>query len=168
MQMMIGADDSDSAALIGHGFLLDGDVFITIDHPDAVTETAASAINNRGQIVGGYVDAEGTIRGFLLKDGVFTPIDHPDAGAGPSAGTVARDTNKRGQIVGFYVDAEGEVHGFLRDKQGVFTPIDQPGCPSGTGDRNRSLRHQRPWPGRGLLRRRRSSIGPWFSAREPR
>ena len=91
MQMMMDApsDDSDAVPLTGHGFLLDKGVFTTIDHPDAVGETAATGINNRGQIVGAYIDAEGTIHGFLLDDGVFTPIDHPDAASGPAAGTAA-------------------------------------------------------------------------------
>jgi uncharacterized membrane protein len=131
MQMMMGgAGDGDSAALIGHGFLLDEDVFTTIDHPDAVDETAVLGINRRRQIVGGYVDAEGTVRSFLLDDGVFTPIDHPDADGGP--GTFAFGLNDRGQIVGFYIDADGRGHGFLRDKgrgardEGVFTTIDHP------------------------------------------
>jgi probable HAF family extracellular repeat protein len=97
MQMMgmMGAasDGSDAAPLLGHGFLLDKGVFTTIDHPDAVAETGALGINNRGRIVGAYTDAEGTIRGFLLDDGVFTPIDHHDAARGqapeprPSAST---------------------------------------------------------------------------------
>ena len=128
-----GQDTGDPAPLIGHGFLLDKGVFTTIDHPDAVAETGASSINKRGQIVGGYIDAEGTTHGFLLDDGVFTPIDHPDAASGPGAGTAVRDINKRGQIVGFYVDAEGTLHGFLRDKEGVFTPIDHPDAPQGPG-----------------------------------
>jgi uncharacterized membrane protein len=136
MQMMMGGagNGSDAAALRGHGFLLDREVFTTIDHPDAVDETAVLGINSRGQIVGGYVDAEGTVRSFLLDDGIFTPIEHPDAGAGP--GTIAFGFNDRGQVVGTYIDADGRGHGFLRDKgrgaQGVFTTIDHPDSPLGT------------------------------------
>jgi hypothetical protein len=37
---------------LGPGFLLDRGEFTTIDHPDAVLETASYGINNRGQIVG--------------------------------------------------------------------------------------------------------------------
>jgi uncharacterized membrane protein len=139
MQMMMGGagNGSDAAGLIGHGFLLDEDVFTAIDHPDAVAETAVIGINRRGQIVGGYVDAEGTVLSFLLDDGVFTPIEHPDAGAA----TIASGLNDRGQIVGFYIDADGRGHGFLRDKgrgtrdEGVFTTIDHPdaGSEPGTG-----------------------------------
>jgi uncharacterized membrane protein len=142
MGMMGGAGDGgDTASLTGHGFLLDRGVFTTIDHPDAVAETAVLGINSRGQIVGGYVDADGTVRSFLLDDGVFTPIDHPDAGAGPGTGTLALGLNDRGQIVGAYVGADGRGHGFLRDKRfgarhkGVFTTIDHPdaGSEPGTG-----------------------------------
>jgi hypothetical protein len=72
MQMMMGGAGvgSDAAPLIGHGFVLDRDVFTTIDHPDAVSETAVFRINNRGRIVGLYTDAEGTIHSFLLDDGI--------------------------------------------------------------------------------------------------
>jgi probable HAF family extracellular repeat protein len=127
MQMLMGgtSDSGDAAPPTGHGFLLDKGVFTTIDHPDAVAESAALGINNRGQIVGGYVDADGTVRSFLLDDGVFTPIEHPDAASGTATGTAVRSINDRGQIVGFYVDAEGAVHGFLLE-DGAYTTIDHP------------------------------------------
>ena len=118
MQMMMGApsDDGDSAALIGHGFLLDKDVFTTIDHPDAVAETGAPGINNRGQIVGGYIDAEGTIHGFLLDDGVFTPIDHPDAGSGPGPEpSPSASTTGARSWASTSMPTEA-IHGFLLDK----------------------------------------------------
>jgi probable HAF family extracellular repeat protein len=140
MMGMMGApsDDGDTAPLTGHGYLLDKGVFTTIDHPDAVGETVASDINNRGQIVGQYIDADGTEHGFLLDDGVFTTIDHPDASP---IGTAAIGLNDRGQIVGFYAGADGANHGFLLDKgrgfrrEGVFTTIDHPDAGSlpGTG-----------------------------------
>ncbi len=48
-----------------HGFvLLRGTTFITIDVPGA-TSTEASGINPRGQIVGNYTDAAGTLHGFV-------------------------------------------------------------------------------------------------------
>jgi probable HAF family extracellular repeat protein len=103
MQMMTGApgDDSDAAPLTGHGFLLDKGVFTTIDHPDAVAETAATGINNRGQIAGSYDDADGTEHGFLLDDGVFTTIDHPDAGRAPCScwtGAGSRRSTSRAKL----------------------------------------------------------------------
>jgi hypothetical protein len=66
----------------GHGFVRDKKgVFTTIDFPGA-SFTAVWDINNRGQMVGPYVDAKGSTsggftHGFLLEDGVFTTIDLP-------------------------------------------------------------------------------------------
>ena len=72
--------------------------------PDAGTApgtgTAAVSINNRGRIVGFYIDAGGMGHGFVREKGVFAPIDHPDAGSGPGTGTLALGLNDRGQIVG--------------------------------------------------------------------
>jgi uncharacterized membrane protein len=78
-------------------------------------------INNRGQIIGGYVDAGGMRQSFLLDDGVFTTFAVPGASR-----TAAFDIDDRGRIVGFFVDAVGPGHGFLLDK-GAFTTIDVPG-----------------------------------------
>jgi hypothetical protein len=41
---------------IVHGFLLDDGVFTTIDAPGAIN-TSASDMNNRGQIMGFYLEA---------------------------------------------------------------------------------------------------------------
>jgi probable HAF family extracellular repeat protein len=42
--------------------------------PGAV-RTQPFGINNHGQIVGAYVDAESRSHGFLLQNGIFTTID---------------------------------------------------------------------------------------------
>src|SRR5262245_15466612 len=47
------------------GFLLDRGRYVPIEHPAAATQTLAFGINNRGQIVGLYDDAEGRSHGFL-------------------------------------------------------------------------------------------------------
>ena len=94
-----------------------------IDCPDSFSTTARS-INDRGDIVGGCEDANGTHG--LLRKGVFRLIDAPDA-----AGlTVATGINNRGDVVGFYADDEGG-HGFLlrHGRHGHFTTIDVPGSP---------------------------------------
>jgi hypothetical protein len=77
--------------------------------------------NNRGQIVGGFVDAGGTVTHFLLDDDVFTPIAFPGA-----LKAFPFDINNHGQIVGGYIDTGGIEHGFLLDK-GTFTAVDVPG-----------------------------------------
>src|SRR2546421_43211 len=98
--------------------------FTTIDVPGA-TRTAPFDINNRGQIVGDYVDAGGTSHGFLLDKGTFTTIDPPG-----SVFTQAIGINAAGRIVGDF-ELPGQHHGFLLDK-GTFTLIDSPDPPTGT------------------------------------
>jgi probable HAF family extracellular repeat protein len=99
----------------------------TIDVPGA-SSTFVAGINDRDQVVGSYVDADGREHGFLLERGQMTVIDHPDAPDNPAAtNTAAVDLNDRGQIVGFYADANGTYHGYRYDK-GRFTRIDPPGA----------------------------------------
>jgi len=90
---------------IGPGFLLERGRFTTIDHPDAVLETAPFGINNRGHVVGFYLDANQVRHGFLFKNGASTTIDHPLA----SSDTQAHDLNDRGQIVGLYERVAGQA-----------------------------------------------------------
>jgi uncharacterized membrane protein len=106
----IALDVNDRGEIVGgygdpqrrtHGYRLRKGVFTTIDPPGAVdvpgnpgfAATAPFGINNRGQIVGQYADAQG-LHAYLLHKGVYTTIDPP---AGP--GTTATDINDRGQIV---------------------------------------------------------------------
>lgn len=88
--------------------------FTQIDFTGA-SITGVSGINNRGQMVGFFLDAGSVKHGFLLDDGAFTPIDPPGATV-----TEANGINDRGQIVGAFVDAGGARHGYLLDN-GAFT-----------------------------------------------
>ena len=83
----------------------DGSTLIPIDVPGA-TRTVACGINDKGQIVGWFIDATGT-HGFLKDSSTFTPIDVPGATATGGFGI-----NNSGQIVGYFTDASGD-HGFL-------------------------------------------------------
>jgi probable HAF family extracellular repeat protein len=126
---------------LGPAFLLNRGKFTTINHPDAVLETAPYGINNRGQIVGGYDTAGFAVHGFVLDRGRYTTIDVPRGGCHgylldngrfttidvPGAPTQALGLNDRGQVVGTYIDAGGAFHGFLLDK-GTYTTIDVPGA----------------------------------------
>jgi probable HAF family extracellular repeat protein len=91
-----------------HGFLYHKGRFTTLDHPDASNTarsgacdgmgfgaSAAFGIDNRGRVVGQYVDPAGVLHGYLWerKRG-FRTIDPPSG-----AGTVAVDINDRGQIL---------------------------------------------------------------------
>jgi probable HAF family extracellular repeat protein len=103
--------------------------FVTIDFTGAV-DTIAGGINNAGQIVGGYINSDGSRHGFLLSGGQFTTIDFGNHT------TELTGINNSGQIVGAYDlnslstgdhGLEG-AHGFLTNTLGnSFTPIDYPG-----------------------------------------
>ena len=150
-----------------HGFRWDHGTFTTVDVRDA-TATFPFGINNRGQIVGVYVDAHGDYHGFYRdRNGAVTTL--PDApGAAPAVGgTQPTAINEHGQIVGTAATAEGASRGFVY-QHGVYTPIDGPhavytraldinnagqivgdyGTEPPTGTRSPSLR--RPEPARSL------------------
>src|SRR5262249_39538762 len=92
-----------------HGFLRAPDgTFTSFDVPGA-QDTAPSAINPAGTVVGDYFDASG-IHGFLrASNGAFTKFDIPSApfGLDPTA------INPAAAVTGFYSDANGVAHGFL-------------------------------------------------------
>jgi probable HAF family extracellular repeat protein len=113
------------------GFLLERGRYTRFDAPGAQLETGPTAINNRGQIVGYYLedDTDATYHGFLRDPrGGFTTIDLPGAKA-----TVASRINDRGQIVGRYYQAapfrgpDARSRGFLLDRS-KLTRIDVPGA----------------------------------------
>jgi len=89
-------------------------------------------INDRGQLVGTYIDSDGLFRGFRREpDGEITPVDVP------GAGTLPLGINNQGQVVGISAD-EGttpnpdgsfppyKLHGFYWDDGRVNT-VDFPG-----------------------------------------
>lgn len=109
--------------------------FATIDVPGAAA-TAASGINDAGQIVGLFIDGSGQYHGFLYSGGSFTTIDVPAA-----AGTEPLGINNEGQVVGWFCSealdvcetdvfnnhTAGIAHGFLYSG-GAFATIDVPGA----------------------------------------
>jgi uncharacterized membrane protein len=124
-----------AAGNTSHGFLVDRGVVTTIDHPNATTipatpdlqaGTATIGINDRGEILGAYEDADRVGRHFVRdRKGRFETIDDP---AGGSDFDEYADINNRGEIVGFYNDPQGATTtGFLRSRKGRFTSIEVPG-----------------------------------------
>jgi probable HAF family extracellular repeat protein len=106
------------------GFFRDrGGKCTIIDFPGA-NLTEATGVNDGGQVVGDYRDANtGIFHGFLWDAGQFLTIDVPfpeTSLTGPSG------INNVGQIVGFYDDDNvGNRRGFLYDN-GIFTSFDFP------------------------------------------
>jgi len=92
-----------------------------IDAPNA-TYTDATGINNRGDIVGSFGDAQGRLHGYVLQNGTFTTLDFPAQGVNS---TVAKGINDRGAVAGFYVINGESIHGFVWNR-GEFAQIDAP------------------------------------------
>ena len=90
-------------------------------------------INDRGQMVGIYIDAgatpgpngyypPGIQHAFMWDKGVVTVVDPPDTVSAPNAYGIIN----KGQIVGVYLDADLKQHGYLLD-HGTYTPTEPPG-----------------------------------------
>jgi hypothetical protein len=116
-----------------HGFVYDHGRFRTIDIPGLVA--FPYDINNRGQIVGVYVDPNavpgpdglpppGAQHAFLWERGRVTIIDPPDTVYAPNAYSI----NDRGQVVGVRIGADGHQIGFLRQNDGTYVDLDPPGA----------------------------------------
>ena len=90
-----------------------------VDVPFAgASETELFGINNAGDIVGSYADANAVRKGFWLRNGVFETIAPEGA-----TDTRAFGINASGQITGRYKDADGVQHGFLREPDGMFIAV---------------------------------------------
>jgi uncharacterized membrane protein len=119
---IVGMSVSKDAPNKRSGFVLSAGRFTAInvpkDHP--VSGTGAWGINNKGDIIGSYVDADSNRHGFLLRGGRYTALDVPGAFL-----TVGQGINDAGVIVGLYLDAAFVSHGFVKDR-GVYNTVDAP------------------------------------------
>ena len=73
--------------------------------------TQLLGVNNAGQTVGFYMDAQKITHGLYYNpaNGQWQRVDDPN-GVG---GSVVNGLNNKGQLVGFYTDAAGNVHGMV-------------------------------------------------------
>ncbi len=109
-----------------HAFVFDAGVYTTIDPPGSVF-AYASDVNNRGQIVGQYVDVNSSgqmkSHGFIYHKGTFTSLDHPDVVQSRfTNGTGANLITERGQVVGSFYDQAFKLRPYVYNK-GVYTTI---------------------------------------------
>jgi probable HAF family extracellular repeat protein len=110
------------------GFLYSHGTFTTIDNPltnGVQYGTIPSGINDKGQIVGNYLNVSTTgNHGLLYIDGFYTTFDDP--AAAPQA-TYLKGINDKSQIVGYYneITSGTPSHGFLYSG-GTFINIDDP------------------------------------------
>lgn len=94
--------------------------------PGDVTQTVPEGINDRGDIVGLYVDSNGVTRGFVrFANGTFSaPIVEPNDTTGHTEG---RGITDQRMICGWYVGSDEFAHGYFLNR-GVFTEFDVDGA----------------------------------------
>jgi uncharacterized membrane protein len=108
-QIAGGFDDASGT----HGFLKDGESYVTFDVPGAADGSGASWINNKGEIVGSWNDASGATHGYVRSaGGQFTIVDVPG-----SSGSAAYGINDRGDLCGYYSDAVGVSYAYVALKR---------------------------------------------------
>jgi uncharacterized membrane protein len=102
------------------------EVITTFDYPGTGNSTEPQKINERGDIVGIFLDSLGVSRGFVrFSNGSFSaPIVDPNDTVGF---TEARGINISGTVCGDYATADANNHGFFLSG-GTFTEYDIPGA----------------------------------------
>jgi len=126
---------------VQHGFTYRAGAFRRYDVPGAGTVgmgfelgnglgTSGFGLNDRGDLVGQYGDAEGMGHGFVARGGGYTSVDHPDQGAVPcgcGGGTSLLRINNAGTIAGNVTvsPALEDTHPFLY-RDGAFTMAPKP------------------------------------------
>lgn len=102
------------------------EVVTTFDYPGTGNLTLPQKINERGDIVGEFIDPNGVTAGFVrFSDGSFSdPIVDPNDTVGFTEG---RGINNSRTVVGDYATPDGNLHGFFLSG-GTFTEYDVPGA----------------------------------------
>jgi len=90
-------------------------------------QTQVTALNNKHDTAGFWVNAKGTNFGFVEWNGVFSSYKDPNTGTGTVNQILG--INDSGIAVGFYVDAKGKSHAYeVNQATSVFTAL----TPTGT------------------------------------
>ena len=102
------------------------EVITTFDYPGAGNLTLPQKINERGDVVGEFIDTNGVTRGFIrFSDGSFSaPIVDPNDTVGFTEG---RGINNSRTVAGDYVISDGTLHSFFLSGS-TFTEYDVPGA----------------------------------------
>ena len=102
------------------------EVITTFDYPGTGNSTLPQKINERGDVVGEFIDPNGVTAGFVrFSDGSFSaPIVDPNDTVGFTEG---RGINNPRTVCGDYATSDGNSHGFFLSG-GTFTEYDVPGA----------------------------------------
>jgi probable HAF family extracellular repeat protein len=91
--------------------------------PNSV-QTQVTAINNKGDTAGFWVNSKGSNFGFIEWNGVFTSYRDPHTPSVKGQVNQLLGINDSGIAVGFYVDSQGNSHAYtLNQKSGKFTAL---------------------------------------------
>ena len=101
------------------------EVITTFDYPGVGNLTLPQKINERGDVIGEFIDSSGVVRGFVrFSDGSFSnPIVDPNDTVGFTEG---RGINNARTMAGDYVISDGTLHSFFLSGS-TFTEYDVPG-----------------------------------------
>jgi uncharacterized membrane protein len=102
------------------------EVITTFDYPGTGNSTLPQKINERGDVVGEFIDSNGVTRGFVrFSNGSFSePIVDPNDTVGFTEG---RGINNPRTVVGDYAASDGTIHSFFLSGS-TFTEYDVPGA----------------------------------------
>jgi len=100
------------------------EVITTFDYPGTGNSSLPQKINERGDVVGEFIDSTGVTRGFVrFSDGSFSdPIVDPNDTVGFTEG---RGINNSRTVAGDYATSDGTLHSFFLSG-GTFTEYDVP------------------------------------------
>jgi probable HAF family extracellular repeat protein len=114
----LSADDGTTLAELGdvQGFFWDGGAMYPINHLGGGTSVAAD-LNNKDQVVGGALTAEGATHAFLWTLGADKKGIIKDLGTLGGTNSMALAINESGQVVGW------SETGDFYEEQGVLLPI---------------------------------------------
>jgi hypothetical protein len=94
------------------------------------TGYAGRGVNNAGDIVGWYYDANGVQHGLLVSGGIAQKLEPTETGL---ASSVLEGINDKGWITGQWTDTSGVIHAFVYEmKSQKFKTIKAPGAVSFT------------------------------------
>jgi len=116
---------STSGVIIGFTRTKDG-TFADINFPGG-TGTEPTGINDKGEVVGLYLDTAGASHGFSKIGANYTSIDVPG-----ETNTVAWGVNNKGQITVYATNSSGDFDSFLLTGS-TFKNINNPNATGGLG-----------------------------------
>jgi probable HAF family extracellular repeat protein len=127
---------NDSGEIVGYTSSAHAAIFSTSGPPNIIeslgTSSDANAVNNKGQIVGGFqtgavVGNTSIQHAFIYNNGQMKDLGVPAGGISSSALAI----NDQGVVVGQWWDSSGQTHAFI-DSNGVMVDL-QTLIPSGSG-----------------------------------